>query len=57
VGNLRKKRYHLATCEDVRAMSDANVYLLKDRQEALEKGLKPCEHCQPDAHPPPSADD
>jgi len=51
VGNLRKKRYHLATCDDVKGMSDANIYRLKDLDEAIAKGLKPCDHCQPDSQP------
>jgi hypothetical protein len=49
VGNLRKKRYHLATCDDVKEMSDANVYRLKDRDEAVARGLKPCDHCHPES--------
>ena len=51
VGNLRKKRYHLATCDDVKAMSQANIHGFNSVAEAIEKGLKPCEHCQPDAQP------
>jgi hypothetical protein len=49
VGNLRKKRYHLATCDDVKVMSEANVYRLKDRDEAVARGLKPCDHCHPES--------
>jgi hypothetical protein len=55
VGNLRKKRYHLPTCDDVKGMSDANVYRLKDRDEAVARGLKPCDHCHPES--PPAAPD
>jgi eukaryotic-like serine/threonine-protein kinase len=47
VGNLKKKRYHLATCEDVKAMAGANTYRLKDLDEAAALGLKACDHCQP----------
>ncbi|MDR3623460.1 MAG: serine/threonine-protein kinase [Paludisphaera borealis] len=55
VGNLRKKRYHLATCDDVKAMAGANIYRLKDLAEAVELGLKPCDHCQPDSQPAPQS--
>lgn len=47
VGNLKKKRYHFADCEDVKAMSAANVYPLESVEEAESKGLQPCEHCRP----------
>ncbi len=57
VGNIRKKRYHLATCDDVKAMSEANIDRLASVAEAVEKGLKPCEHCQPGLQPPARSDD
>lgn len=54
VGNLRSKRFHLAECEDVKAMAATNVYLLKDLEEAEAKGLKPCENCRPSGSTEPS---
>jgi len=57
VGNLRKKRYHLATCDDVKAMAGTNLYRLKDLAEAVELGLKPCDHCQPDSQAAPQVED
>lgn len=56
VGNLRSKRFHLAECEDVKAMSAANIHPLKDVAEAEAKGLKPCDHCRPSGPVAPALD-
>jgi len=49
VGNLKKKRYHLAECEDVKLMSPSNIHPLQDVDQAETRGLKPCENCRPSA--------
>lgn len=49
VGNIKKKRFHLASCEDVKAMSASNILPLADLDEAEAKGLRPCENCRPSA--------
>lgn len=48
VENIRKKRYHLADCGDVKAMAESNMAGLADIDEAESKGLRPCENCRPD---------
>lgn len=47
VGNIRKKRFHLAECEDVKAMAASNIAPLANVDEAEARGLRPCEHCRP----------
>lgn len=47
VGNLRTKRFHLAECKDVKAMSPSNIHPMRDVDEAETRGLRPCEHCRP----------
>lgn len=49
VGNIKKKRFHLASCEDVKAMAASNILPLTDVDEAEAKGLRPCENCRPSA--------
>ncbi|WP_165244705.1 serine/threonine-protein kinase [Paludisphaera soli] len=47
VGNLKGKRYHLATCDDVKMMAPANRFAIDRPEDAAAKGLSPCDHCHP----------
>ncbi|MGO9601413.1 MAG: serine/threonine-protein kinase [Isosphaeraceae bacterium] len=47
IGNSRKGVYHRSNCFYVQSISEANHVLLRDANEAVAGGMKPCAHCNP----------
>lgn len=47
IGNRNSKRFHVPDCASVAAMKEKNRVELASREEALEKGYKPCGNCHP----------
>ena len=47
VGNKKSYVFHRGTCKFVKKMSQKNKTGLSTREEAIEKGYKPCSNCNP----------
>ncbi len=47
VGNKDSHVFHRSTCSSVSGMSEKNKIAFFSREEAIEKGYKPCEKCNP----------
>lgn len=47
IGNRNSKRFHVPDCASVAAMKEKNRVELSSREEALDKGYKPCGNCHP----------
>ena len=47
VGNANSKVFHSAGCSSVWDMKKSNRVPLSSREEAIEKGYKPCQRCNP----------
>ena len=47
IGNKRSLRFHYPTCRSVTQMSEKNRIEFFSREEAIERGYKPCGDCNP----------
>lgn len=47
IGNKNSKKFHYPECSSVSAMKEKNKILLYSRDEAIDKGYKPCGNCEP----------
>ncbi len=47
IGNKNSHVFHKATCSSVKSMSEKNKIELATRDEAIEKGFRPCSKCNP----------
>ena len=47
IGNYNSMIFHKTDCSSVSRMSAHNKIIIETRQEALERGFKPCELCNP----------
>ena len=47
IGNKKSRIFHLASCNSVKDMSEKNKIEFLTRNEAIEKGYKPCNRCKP----------
>lgn len=47
IGNKNSHVFHKATCSSVNSMSEKNKIKLATRDEAIEKGFRPCSKCNP----------
>ena len=47
IGNKKSMKFHSPTCRSVTQMSEKNKVELHSREEAIERGYKPCGDCNP----------
>ena len=47
IGNKKSQRFHYPTCRSVTQMKDKNKIEFHSREEAIERGYKPCGECNP----------
>lgn len=47
IGNANSYKFHEIDCPSVDQMKDSNKVFLVSRQEAIDKGFKPCKRCNP----------
>jgi hypothetical protein len=47
IGNKRSKIFHRAGCPSVAKMAEGNKVTFKKRQDAIDKGYRPCKNCRP----------
>lgn len=47
IGNARSAVFHKASCSSVRQMAEHNKVKLSSRNEAINKGYRPCKNCNP----------
>lgn len=47
IGNKNSMKFHLPTCRSVSLMKDKNKIEFSSREEAIERGYKPCGDCNP----------
>ena len=47
VGNAKTKKFHRATCSVLKRTNSNNLVILHSREEAAQKGYKPCGKCIP----------
>lgn len=47
IGNRNSHVFHSASCNSVKNMSEKNKIVFQSRDEAIEKGYKPCSRCNP----------
>ena len=47
IGNKKSLRFHLPSCNSVSTMKDKNKIEFSSREEAIERGYKPCGACNP----------
>lgn len=45
--NTKTKKFHRPACRDVPKIAPKNYAVAATREEAIKKGYKPCEHCNP----------
>ena len=47
IGNSYRGTFHYRECESVGQMNPRNQVPLQTREEAIEKGFRPCGNCRP----------
>ena len=47
IGNRNTKVFHRPTCSSVNQMAEHNKVCLSSREEAIERGFRPCQRCNP----------
>jgi competence protein ComEC len=47
IGNRNTKVFHRPTCSSVKQMAEHNKVCLSSREEAIERGFRPCQRCNP----------
>ena len=47
IGNKRSDIFHKPTCSSVRQMNESNKVPLYSRAEAIDRGYRPCQRCNP----------
>ncbi len=47
IGNKKSQKFHYPTCRSVAQMSEKNKVEFFSREEAIERGYKPCGECNP----------
>ena len=47
IGNKKSHIFHVASCKSAKKMSDKNKVEFSSREEAIGKGYRPCQNCNP----------
>ena len=47
IGNAYRRTFHYRECPSVDQMMEKNQVPLATRQEAIDKGFRPCKNCNP----------